>query len=172
MDIFSHGLWGYALFGRRGLGWLACFFGVFPDLVSFGILTVINITNGSFQFGKPDPAVIPTWTFISYDWSHSLVIALITVFIVWKFNKLIAFTMLAWIFHILLDIPTHSKEFFPTKFLWPLSDIAFNGISWGTPWIWLSNAGGLSVVYGIMVYKHYKKGKIYFLKWTKRQNTI
>ncbi len=159
MDIFSHGLWGYAFFGRRGLAWLACFFGVFPDLISFGILMAINIVNRSFQFGKPDLAGIPAWTFVAYNWSHSLVVALVAIAVVWRINKIAAFTMFAWVFHILLDIPTHSKEFFPTKFLWPLSDITFDGVSWVTPWVWFSNLAGLIIIYGIIIYKRYKGEK-------------
>ena len=36
--------------------------------------------------------------------------------------------MLAWPFHIILDFPFHSKEYFPTKIIWPVSDFSFDGI--------------------------------------------
>lgn len=34
--------------------------------------------------------------------------------------------------HILMDIPTHSGELYPTLFLWPLSGWYYDGTSWGT----------------------------------------
>lgn len=43
--------------------------------------------------------------------------------------------MLAWPLHILIDIPTHTAEFFPTPFLWPVSNFHVDGISWGNPFI-------------------------------------
>jgi membrane-bound metal-dependent hydrolase YbcI (DUF457 family) len=48
--------------------------------------------------------------------------------------------MLAWPLHILVDIPTHSSQFFPTPFLWPVSDFYINGVSWGQPIIFIPNA--------------------------------
>ena len=152
MDVFSHGLWGYGLFGQRGLGWLALLFGMAPDLVSFGVLTIVKLIDGTYQFGKPDLAMIPAWAFIAYDCSHSLIVACLAIIIVWYFNKNVAFAMLAWVFHILLDIPFHSKEFFPTKFLWPLSEFSFDGTSWATPWIWFPNIAGLIILY-IFIYR-------------------
>jgi len=41
------------------------------------------------------------------------------------------FEMTGWLLHILLDIPTHSSEFYPTLFLWPLSGFHVDGNSWG-----------------------------------------
>lgn len=42
--------------------------------------------------------------------------------------------MAAWGLHILLDVPTHARSFYPTPFLWPLSDWTFDGVSWTAPW--------------------------------------
>ena len=46
MDTLSHALWGKGLFGYRGYGKLALFFGAMPDLSSFGLLFVIQIIYG------------------------------------------------------------------------------------------------------------------------------
>ncbi|CAN2044784.1 Metal-dependent hydrolase [Candidatus Magnetomoraceae bacterium gMMP-1] len=146
MDTFSHGLWGYALFGHRGYPKLALLFGVLPDLLSFGVLILIRLINGTYIWGKPDIALIPQWTFVLYDCFHSLFISLTCIALVTLFNKRIAFAMLAWVFHIFLDIPFHSVEYFPTKMIWPLSDFVINGIPWSTPFIWFSNIAGLIIV--------------------------
>jgi hypothetical protein len=37
----------------------------------------------------------------------------------------------AWILHILVDIPTHSRRHWGPRFLWPLSDVVVDGVSWG-----------------------------------------
>lgn len=47
--------------------------------------------------------------------------------------------MLAWPLHILVDIPTHSERFFPTPFLWPLSDFHVDGHPWSDPRIFIPN---------------------------------
>ena len=36
----------------------------------------------------------------------------------------------AWLLHILIDIPTHSRKQWAPQFLWPLSHYSINGISW------------------------------------------
>jgi hypothetical protein len=38
--------------------------------------------------------------------------------------------MTGWFIHIVMDILTHSEAFYPTLFLWPLSDWCFDGVSW------------------------------------------
>lgn len=147
MDTFSHALWGYGLFGFRGHARLALLFGALPDLLSFGLLLVIRISTGDFYFGKPDLDSIPGWTFIIYDFTHSLIIAGLAITLVAIKWRAISYAMLAWPFHILLDIPFHSAEFFPTKMLWPLSSFTIDGISWATPWIWYSNLAGLLLLF-------------------------
>ena len=43
MDTLSHALWGKGLFGYRGNGKIAIFFGAMPDLCSFGLLLITRI---------------------------------------------------------------------------------------------------------------------------------
>jgi membrane-bound metal-dependent hydrolase YbcI (DUF457 family) len=148
MDTFSHALWGLGLFGQRGRPWLALLFGALPDLMSFGALLVLRVATGTFAPGAPRLETIPGWTYVTYNFGHSLLIsgvATALVFFLWRRD--IGFAMLAWPFHIMLDFPFHSREFFPTKLFWPLSDITFDGVSWGTPWVWYPNLAGLVVLF-------------------------
>lgn len=50
MDIISHGLWGGIAFGRKNKKdfWQSFAFGVMPDLLAFGVLTVAT-TLGVIQ---------------------------------------------------------------------------------------------------------------------------
>lgn len=137
MDTLSHALWGKGLFGYRKYRWFSFLFGALPDLLSFGIYFLFNLSN--LKAETPSINEIPDWVYSLYDFSHSLVIASIFIFIVYKINKDFAFPMLAWISHIMLDFFTHSLEFFPTPIFWPLSDYHFDGIPWSNPIIFFTN---------------------------------
>ncbi len=83
----------------------------------------------AFQTNQwPSP---PRWMDILHNAAHSLVIALGVIGILrllsghWKHP-----CIHAWILHILIDIPTHSKQNWGTRFLWPISDFAVDGIPW------------------------------------------
>ena len=141
MDTLSHALWGKGLFGYRKYRWYSFLFGALPDLFSFGIYFLYRILfNSSSMMGRPSGNEIPEWVYSLYDFSHSLVIASIFIFIVYKINKDFAFPMLAWISHIMLDFFTHSLEFFPTPIFWPLSDYQFDGVPWSNPIIFFTKA--------------------------------
>ena len=149
MDTLSHALWGKGLFGYRKYRGFSFLFGLIPDLLSFGLYFLYNLVSNPFnlKFGKPELAEIPLWVFSLYNFSHSLVIALVFVFIAYKLNKDFAFPMLAWPFHILLDFFTHSTQYFPTPILWPISDYRFNGIPWSNPYILIGNAACICILF-------------------------
>lgn len=155
MDTFSHALWGYGLFGYKRYALLAIFFGAFPDLISLGAYMVIKIINtGTLERGAPAIAAIPDWVFTHYAFGHSFVTSITCVSLVALFNKRIAFAMLAWPFHIVLDFPFHSLDYFPTPIFWPISDFKVDGISWGNWFIWFPNVGALIA---LLVYRHQQK---------------
>ncbi len=147
MDTVSHVLWGRGLFGFRGHPWLAFWFGAMPDLLSFGPFFLLNMFQGQWFKGRPPLTVVPDWTFFAYNLFHSLLVAGIVIWIVSFFRRDIAWAMLAWLVHILMDIPTHSKAYFATKMFWPVSDFSINGVSWTRPEIWFSNLAGLLILF-------------------------
>lgn len=153
MDTLSHGLYGGVAFGRKTHTsyWKAFAVGIAPDIFSFGIFTastILGLASGpDWSGGPPDPTTIPQYVHALYDVTHSLVIAFGVIGIVWFVFKKRIIELFAWPLHILIDIPTHSSEFFPTPFLWPLSDYHFNGVSWGTPFVFYTNLAILAVLY-------------------------
>ena len=161
MDTFSHALWGKGLFGYRGYGKLALFFGAMPDLSSFGLLFVIQIINGVYIPGAPKLETLPSWLFFNYDISHSFITSFTCIIFVYFFNKQVAFTMLAWPFHILLDFPFHSKAYFPTKLFYPISNFSFDGIPWSNPEIWFPNIAGIIILF---IYRTGSYKKLSFFK--------
>lgn len=149
MDIFSHGLWSSISFGRKNRRsfWLAFFFGVAPDLFSFGIYFVDRILGHEFVMGKPELERIPQYVYQMYDITHSLVIFTAVFLLTWLILRRPVWEMAGWALHILVDIPTHATSFFPTPFLWPIADVTVNGISWGHPYIFFPNVALLLIVY-------------------------
>lgn len=150
MDILSHGLWGGVAFGRKNKKsyWLSFLFGVLPDFFVFRPLFIQNIFLHGFEFGQPpDGITVPTYVYDRYEVTHSLVIFALVFCIVWLIRKRPLWELGAWGLHILVDIPTHSDRFFPTPFLWPLSDVHIDGHSWGTPEVFIPNVGALVFVY-------------------------
>ncbi len=148
MDTLSHALWGKGLFGYRGYSKLAIFFGAMPDLFSFGLLIILQLFKGNYNYsGPPTLDTIPVWLFFNYDLFHSFFIAFLFIGIVYYIKKPLVFPMLAWPFHIVLDFPFHSKEYFPTKIIWPISDFSIDGIPWSNPEVWFPNLAGLILLY-------------------------
>ena len=155
MDTFSHALWGYGLFGYKRYALLAIFFGAMPDLISFGALMVINLINGTMYVGGPPPIeTLPAWLFTHYSFGHSFVISLPIITLVALWGKSIAFAMLAWPFHIVLDFPFHTKAYFATPIFWPISDFSIDGISWSHWYIWWPNVAGIVI---LLYYRHRQK---------------
>ena len=164
MDIFSHGLYGGVAFGRKSRrDYLTAFlFGVGPDLLSFGFFFLaIGLGIESWPVGNftpPGAKVIPEYIHFLYGITHSLVIYAIFFAILYLLGKKkFAWLTLGWPLHILVDIPTHSNGFFPTPFLWPLSDFSVNGIPWAHPVIFIPNLIVLIVLYAYW-YKKRKRG--------------
>lgn len=154
MDIVSHGLWGGLGFGRRSRSsfWWAFFFGIAPDLLSFGIFTAMTFLGFSEHLdwssgNHPDPSQIPSYVHGLYDITHSLIVFSVVFGLIWLLRKKPLYELSAWGLHILLDIPTHSNGFFPTPFLWPLSDFTVSGIPWSHPVIFIPNVTLLAVLY-------------------------
>ena len=141
MDIISHGLYGGVAFGRmRRRDYVTAFlFGIGPDLLAFAPLFIINLVSGG-TIGRPILETIPPHVFTVYGFTHSFVVYAVFLAFIWFLGKKhFAKLTLAWPLHILVDIPTHDTTFFPTLFLWPISDFHINGISWGQQIIFIPN---------------------------------
>jgi hypothetical protein len=153
MDIISHGLYGGVAFGRTSKisYWKAFFFGIMPDLFSFGVFFAVNISTLAlgvdFRNGPPDASLIPSYVHSLYNVTHSLIIAALVIGTVWLLKKKPMIELFAWPLHIIVDMPVHTAAFFPTPFLWPISDVQIDGVSWSNPYIFLPNLALLTVLY-------------------------
>lgn len=163
MDIISHALWGGVVAGRKSKKyfWWAFGLGLFPDFASFGILMIVRIlgiaSGPDWSNGHPDVSQIPHFVNILYNISHSFITFGLIFLLVWWLLKKPFRPLLAWGFHIFLDIPSHSFHFFPTPFLWPISNFEINGINWGEPIIFIPNVIFLVVLYLVWGMSWWKK---------------
>lgn len=157
MDTFSHALWGYGLFGYKRYAWLAIFFGAMPDLITFGAFMLMQMIQGTWHIGPPPLATIPGWLFTTYSLGHSFIICLPIIGLVALWRKPVAFAMLAWPFHIVLDFPFHTFTYFPTPIFWPIYDFKVDGFSWSHWYIWLPNVAGLIFLF---YYRRHQKNHL------------
>jgi membrane-bound metal-dependent hydrolase YbcI (DUF457 family) len=135
---------------------LTALWGILPDLIAFTPIfafIVLSMLFGHLQLaelrpsnsvntgGDPltHPPMIYWLTSTIYQYTHSLLVflaAIVLVFLARRFMgrpRRVPWEMGGWLLHILIDIPTHSFEFYPTPFLWPLSNYRFDGYSWSHP---------------------------------------
>jgi hypothetical protein len=177
MDVFAHALWTIFAGSRANkklkekinLVWLAAF-GIMPDVLSFAplfVLIVFQFFTGNFhpmdfhhpsdlEPAQPDTLPILGLTNLLYSFFHSAVIFAVVFFIIYLITKRWQPVMLGWLLHILIDIPTHSYQFYPTPVFWPLSHWEFNGLSWATPWFMILNYSALIIVWGAVLWKRRK----------------
>lgn len=164
MDTFAHGFWSFAVFHRKKYALLATLFGILPDILSFGILFIATFVNGTLRIGPTPPSSFPNWLNAAYNSTHSLIIFMAIFILIYLITKKWFWPLTSWALHIIIDIPTHSFRFFPTPFLWPISDYKFDGISWATPWFLLVNYGALMVVFLVIAHNKAKKKRASFKK--------
>ena len=153
MDFISHGLWGGIAFGRKNRRdfWISFLIGIGPDILSFGVFFLISllglIDEPRFPVGYHDPTTFPSFIYTLYNITHSLVVFGLVFLLLWVILKKPFLLLFSWGIHIVLDIFTHSFEFFPTPFLWPISDFKLDAWIWGDPWIFISNLVLLVLLY-------------------------
>ncbi|HUU40217.1 MAG TPA: hypothetical protein VMW42_04690 [Desulfatiglandales bacterium] len=145
MDFVSHALWGGIAFGRRTrkIFLTATGISLLPDVLTEGLFAVLLVLNiggmPGWGEGHPDITAYPLWAQNFYNFTHSLVVFTLAFFLIWVFVRKSVWVVGAWGLHILIDIPTHSIELFPTPFLWPLSDFKIDGVGWHNPIVFAAN---------------------------------
>lgn len=158
MDILAHYLWTVAMYWQYPKRWLVGLFGVMPDILSFGFFFVGEIGHLT-SAGPPPIESLPSWIFSLYALTHSFIPFLIVFAILFFWKREWSFLILGWPLHILIDIPTHSTEYFPTPFLWPIADVQYNGLPWVTGWFLLLTYIALIGVYAWLLF-----GRVWFAK--------
>jgi len=166
MDLVAHGLWagiGVALARRHRpiaprTAAATITLAVAPDLVQLLPLLGRVFTSGevgvllAYASALPErePALSPTvafWTHHLHCVMHSGVVAAAVTLIVWAGLRSLWLPLLGWWSHIVIDVFTHSADFYPSPVLYPFTQAGFDGVAWNTPWFMVVNyvAIGLAV---------------------------
>lgn len=160
MDILAHGLWaglGLRWLGRRQapprkavvIATLAA--AVLPDLAHLLPVIVWVLSGGAglsalWQYALAVPGGEPGMP----DWVahaahhlhcifHSAPIALAATLLAWRWRAWVWLPLAGWWSHIVIDVFTHSAEFYPAPVLYPFSYQGFDGVAWNTPWFMALN---------------------------------
>ena len=56
------------------------------------------------------------------------------------------FPLLGWWSHIVIDVFTHSADYYAVPVLYPFTERGFDGIAWTTPWLMVANYLALAAV--------------------------
>ncbi len=149
MDILAHGLWATLIFKNappttRTVG---IALSLAPDLIAFVPNAVYSVITNNYKmwFKVSEDTVenmanrVPPWVYRIYDVTHSIPLWIIGFSIAWAIMGSVPWAAFGWLLHIIVDIPTHSRKFFPTPFLWPLSSYKFDGYNWEAKWYMIAN---------------------------------
>lgn len=154
MDIVAHGLWvGIALVvvhrhrpipRRTALATVGL--AVLPDLAQLlPLLGLAAFGAGGWSvllayataLPGAEPALPPTVALISHHLHctlHSAVVAGAVSAVLYAVTRSWWLPLLGWWSHIVIDVFTHSAEFYPVPVLYPFTQRGFDGLAWNTPW--------------------------------------
>ena len=79
--------------------------------------------------------------------AHSVVVLILATAACWRWLPRVAPALLGWWMHLLLDVPTHSREYYAVTVFYPLTEWSFDGIAWTTPWVLAVNYAALAAAY-------------------------
>jgi hypothetical protein len=70
---------------------------------------------------------------------HSALVAGVVTTVSWIWLKRFWIPLLGWWSHILIDVFTHSADFYPSPVFYPVTYWGFDGLAWNTPWFMVVN---------------------------------
>ena len=169
MDILAHGLWAAALVQlvrRRtpvtpGAGRATVAAAVVPDLMhALPLLLWTALAGGrhglaalsAYAVASPgqEPA-LPAWVALAshhlHCIAHSALIAALVTVLCWVAVRRVALALVGWWSHVVIDVFTHSADYYPVPVFYPLSNLAFDGIAWNEPWALAANYAALAAVW-------------------------
>lgn len=181
MDILAHGLWSavaaVAIDRRRRIGNKAIIaaigMSVLPDILHVIPVALFAMEGGSLSVlrdyvlatPRTEP-VLPEWTMGAAHHLHCIfhsgVVALFLTLLLWRRHVVIDAGLAGWWSHIVIDVLTHSSDFYPSPVFYPISYDGFNGVAWNSALFISVNYGALVIAICWLVYsgRMRKKAKI------------
>jgi hypothetical protein len=155
MDIVAHTLWAAvgatAIHRRRPLSRST----VVATLVLAALPDVLHLlpiagwwlfADGSFTALRGYAVAVPGlepglppdvqfWSHTLHCVMHSAPIAALVTGAVWAARRAFWIPLLGWWSHIVIDVFTHSADYYAVPVLYPFTERGFDGIAWNTPWM-------------------------------------
>jgi hypothetical protein len=173
MDIFAHGLWagiGVALVAprwpmRRRTAVATVGMAMAPDLAQLVPLVVAALagnggwaTLAAYANALPgmEPALPPRVALLTHHLHcmlHSAVVAAGVTLACWAWMRALWLPLLGWWSHIVIDVFTHSKDFYPAPIFYPFTQWGFDGLAWNTPWFLLANHATIALVIAWLLWR-------------------
>lgn len=160
MDILAHTLWaGIGIAGlarqrrnvtRRAVA-ATMALAALPDMIQMlPVLAWWAIGGGAwaavqaFAVAMPgQEPIMPEWVTASshtlHCIAHSAVIAAGVSLALWVWRRTLWLPLLGWWSHIVIDVFTHSADYYASPVLYPFTERGFDGIAWITPWFMVLN---------------------------------
>jgi hypothetical protein len=159
MDIVAHTLWAAAgataIHRRRPLSRSAVIatlaLAALPDVLH--LLPLVGwwiFSDGTFAALKGIAVAIPgqepglpplvqLWSHDLHCVMHSAPIAGLVSLVLWVARRALWIPLLGWWSHIVIDVFTHSADYYAVPVLYPFTERGFDGIAWITPWFMALN---------------------------------
>ena len=179
MDVLAHALWagiGVAVTSRkfrisRRIAIAAVAAAVLPDLIQLlPLLAWVSSSDAAFAtisaYSFADPSSEPTmpgwvafWSHHLHCTFHSAVIATAVSVIAIAVSRATLIPLAGWWSHIVIDIFTHSADYYAVPVLYPFSMRGFDGIAWNKPWMLALNYAALSLAIGWLVFSRARRDR-------------
>ncbi len=85
------------------------------------------------------PPSIQFWSHHLHCVMHSAPVAGLVTGVVWAARRAFWIPLLGWWSHIVIDVFTHSADYYAVPVLYPFTERGFDGIAWTTPWFMVLN---------------------------------
>lgn len=97
------------------------------------------------------PEAVTWWSHTIHCVAHSAVIAAGVTLLLRAWRRALWVPLLGWWSHIVIDVFTHSADYYASPVLYPFTQRGFDGIAWITPWFMALNylaltAAGLALL--------------------------
>lgn len=77
---------------------------------------------------------------------HSAPVAGLVTALGWAVRRVFWLPLLGWWSHLVIDVFTHSADYYAVPVLYPFTERGFDGIAWTTPWFMVLNYAALVLV--------------------------
>jgi len=92
------------------------------------------------------PPLIQFWSHHLHCVMHSAPVAGLVTLMMWATRRTFWIPLLGWWSHIVIDVFTHSADYYAVPVLYPFTERGFDGIAWTTPWFMVLNYLALAAV--------------------------